>query len=114
MQDEFNPANPDDPRVEYISYTGRTCDALAFLDPENDCQDLVDPLIGWSWTILQNARGANDGLVTVESAKWGDYRGEMIADHIDEVGQILGITDPKFDHLEFYRDRARELAQGQH
>ncbi len=114
MQDEFNPNNPDDPRVEYISYTGRTCDALAFLNPENDCQDLVDPLIGWSWTILQNARGANDGLVTVESAKWGDYRGEMIADHIDEVGQILGITDPKFDHLEFYRDRARELAQGQH
>ncbi len=114
MQEEFNPKNPDDPRVEYISYTGRTCDALAFLDPKNDCQDLVDPLIGWSWTILQQARGANDGLVTVESSKWGDYRGEMIADHIDEVGQILGITDPKFDHLEFYRARARELAEAQH
>lgn len=114
MTEEFNPQNPDDPRVEYISYTGRTCDALAFLDAKNDCQDLVDPLIGWSWTILQNARGANDGLVTVESAKWGDYRGEMIADHIDEVGQILGVTDPDFDHLDFYRARARELAQAQH
>lgn len=114
MTEEFNPKNPDDPRVEYISYTGRTCDALAFLDPENDCQDLVDPLIGWSWTILDQARGPNDGLVTVESAKWGDYRGEMIADHIDEVGQILGVTDPKFKHLDFYRDRARELAAAQH
>ncbi len=114
MQEEFNPKNPDDPRVQYLSYTGRTCDALAFLNPANDCKDLVDPLIGWSYALLQQARGDNDGLVTVDSAKWGEYRGEMIADHIDEVGQILGITDPKFDHLAFYRDRARELAQAQH
>ncbi len=114
MQEEFNPQNPDDPRVQYISYTGRTCSALQYLDPANDCQDLCDPLIGWSHDILEQARGANDGLVTVESAKWGEYRGEMIADHIDEVGQILGVTDPKFDHMAFYRDRARELAAGQH
>ena len=114
MQEEFNPANPDDPRVKYISYTGRTCSATDFLDAKKDCQDLVDPLIGWSHTILALSRGVNDGLVTVESAKWGDYRGEMIADHIDEVGQILGLTDPKFDHLAFYRDRVRELAAEQH
>jgi pimeloyl-ACP methyl ester carboxylesterase len=114
MQEEFNPANPDDPRVKYISYTGRTCSATDFLDLKKQCQDLVDPLIGWSHTILALSRGVNDGLVTVESAKWGDYRGEMIADHIDEVGQILGLTDPKFDHLAFYRDRVRELAAEQH
>jgi hypothetical protein len=39
---------------------------------------------------------------------WADDRGEMAADHIDEVGQVLGITAPKFDPLEFCR--ARELA----
>lgn len=114
MIEEFNPANPDDPRVQYISYTGRTCNATDFLNPGKDCQDLVDPLIGWSHDILALSRGVNDGLVTVDSAKWGDYRGEMIADHIDEVGQILGVTDPKFDHLAFYRDRVRELAAEQH
>lgn len=114
MVGEFNPMNPDDERVQYISYTGRTCDTLDFLDPEMNCQDLVDPLIGWSYDILKAFRGPNDGLVTVDSAKWGDYRGEMIADHIDEVGQVLGLTDPKFDHLEFYRARARELASEQH
>jgi triacylglycerol esterase/lipase EstA (alpha/beta hydrolase family) len=114
MQGEFNPQNPDDPRVKYISYTGRTCDSLAFLDPENNCQDLCDPLIAWAYRMLKETRGANDGLVTVESAKWGEYRGEMIADHIDEVGQIAGITDLKFDHLAFYRDRARDLAAEQH
>ena len=114
MQGEFNPMNPDDPQVQYISYTGRTCDALGFLDPDRDCQDLVDPLIGWGYAILQPARGDNDGLVTVESAEWGEYRGEMIADHIDEVGQIAGITDPKFKHLEFYRKLARDLVAEQH
>lgn len=114
MQGEFNPMNPDDPRVQYISYTGRTCDALAFLDPANDCKDLVDPLIGWGYSLLQAARGDNDGLVTVDSAKWGEYRGEMVADHIDEVGQIAGITDPKFDHREFFRTLARDLAAEQH
>lgn len=114
MEGEFNPANPDDPRVQYISYTGRTCSAAAFLDPANDCQDLVDPLIGWGYALLQGPRGDNDGLVTVASAMWGEYRGEMIADHIDEVGQIAGITDPKFDHLEFYRKVVRDLAEEQH
>ena len=114
MQGEFNPQNPDDPRVKYISYTGRTCDGLAYLDPENNCLELCDPLIAWSYRMLKNTRGANDGLVTVDSAKWGEYRGEMIADHIDEVGQIAGITDPKFDHLAFYRDRVRDLAAEQH
>lgn len=114
MQDEFNPMNPDDERVKYISYTGRTCDAATLLIPGNGCDDLVDPLIGWGYTLLQLARGNNDGLVTVESAKWGDYRGEMIADHIDEVGQLLGVTDLKFDHREFYRGLARDLAAEEH
>lgn len=114
MQGEFNPKNPDDPRVKYISYTGRTCDAAAFLVPGNDCHDLVDPLIAWGYTLLQATRGDNDGLVTVESAKWGDYRGEMIADHIDEVGHLLGVTDPAFDHLAFYRDLAHDLAWEEH
>jgi len=114
MIEEFNPENPDDPQVQYISYTGRTCNVADFLNPDKNCQDLVDPLIGWSHDILALNRGVNDGLVTVDSAKWGDYRGEMIADHIDEVGQILGVTDPKFDHLAFYRDRVRGLAAEQH
>ncbi len=114
MLEEFNPANPDDPQVEYISYTGRSCSAAQFLNPANNCEDLVDPLIGWGLGILNVARGDNDGLVTVESAKWGDYRGEMIADHIDEVGHLIGVTDPAFDHKQFYLDRARELADALH
>ncbi|MCB9568526.1 MAG: hypothetical protein H6710_15145 [Myxococcales bacterium] len=114
MEGEFNPQNPDDPGVHYISYTGRTCAAIDFLDPKKMCNDYVDPLIVLGYDILKVARGPNDGLVTIESAMWGEFRGEMIADHIDEVGQIGGITDADFDHLAWYLDRVRELAAEGH
>ncbi len=114
MQGEFNPQNLDDPRVEYISYTGYSCAADEFLDPSNDCVDLVDPI----WTLTHSINRADgskgDGLVTIESAKWGDFRGIVPADHLDEVGQLLGATDPAFDHLQFFEDRASELAEGAH
>ena len=31
---------------------------------------------------------ANDGMVTVQSARWGTFMGCIPADHFDEVGQI--------------------------
>ena len=34
---------------------------------------------------------ANDGLVPVESAKWGTFLGCVPADHLDEIGQIGGL-----------------------
>ena len=114
MKGQFNPQNPDDPNVVYISYTGRTCAAIDFLDPENMCNDYVDPLLLAGYNILKIAQGPSDGLVTIESAKWGDYRGEMIADHIDEVGQIAGVTDPDFDHRAWYLARVRDLAAEGH
>ncbi len=110
MKGQFNPHNPDDANVVYISYTGRTCAAIDFLDPKKMCDDYVDPLLLAGYNILKIAQGPSDGLVTIESAKWGDYRGEMIADHIDEVGQIAGVTDPNFDHRAWYLKRVRDLA----
>ena len=53
----------------------------------------------------------NDGMVTVESAKWGLFHGCIPADHLDEVGQ--GGDEwlaTGFDHLAFYRDIAAGLA----
>ncbi|MBX3226380.1 MAG: hypothetical protein KIT84_44485 [Labilithrix sp.] len=50
---------------------------------------------------------ANDGMVSVESAKWGVFRGCIPADHMDEVGQRIGAGRPalwsRFDHIRFYR-----------
>ena len=53
----------------------------------------------------------NDGMVTVESAKWGKFMGCVPADHLDEVGQPKDSANPLtgFDHLQFYRTIASSL-----
>ena len=55
----------------------------------------------------------NDGMVTVESAKWGEFQGCFPADHLDEVGQPRHDgpdAHTGFDHLRFYRNLAFDLA----
>lgn len=108
VQNNFNPSNPDDPRVTYISWMGRTC--LYGVS----CDDICDIEIRWSYDIIYLVEGANDGIVPVSSAPWGDYRGEVPADHFDEIGQLAGVTNPNFDHIEFYIERARDLAAEGH
>lgn len=108
VQNVFNPANPDDPRVSYISWMGRTC--LYGID----CDDICDIEIRWAYDIIYLIEGANDGIVPVSSAPWGDYRGEVPADHFDEVGQLFGVTNAHFDHEEFYLERARDLGAEGH
>jgi len=105
---EFNPQNPDDPRVTYISWTGLTC-PLGI-----ECGDICDIEIRWAYNLIYLEAGDNDGMVPVSSAPWGDFRGTVPADHFDEIGQVLGITGPNFDHLEFYKSLARDLAAEGH
>jgi triacylglycerol lipase len=55
---------------------------------------------------LGNSAKPNDGMVTVESAKWGKFMGCIPADHLDEVGQPSHDgpnTWSRFDHIRFYR-----------
>ncbi|PRP95409.1 Lipase precursor [Enhygromyxa salina] len=107
MQHEFNVIYTDDPRVHYYSWMGRTCVAAI------GCQDAVDPLLLFSYEILFGIAGPNDGLVPESSAVWGEYLGLVPADHIDEIGQIAGLTGLNFDHLQFFRDNARMLRDEQ-
>jgi len=104
VEDEFNPHNPDDPRVRYVSWTGLTC-PLGI-----ECGDICDVEIRWAYDLIYLAAGDNDGMVPVSSAPWGDYRGTVPADHFDEIGQLLGVTGPNFDHEAFYLQLARDLA----
>ncbi len=56
----------------------------------------------------------NDGMATVESAKYGKFQGCIPADHLDEVGQPGDTGADKhtgFDHLRFYRNISFDLAQ---
>lgn len=105
MQGEFNSTYVDDPRVKYWSWTGETCVSGI------GCQDMLDPLLLFSFNTIYAVAGPNDGLVPEESAKWGEYLGVVPADHIDEVGQIAGVTSLAYDHVAFYRDNARMLRE---
>lgn len=102
---EFAPANPDDPDVEYYSVAGVT-KVAPFLDPLRD--DACDPLLLAGYALLA-AGGPSDGLVTTASARHGTLLATVPADHFDEVGQILGTTALAFDHRAFYRRLAAFL-----
>ncbi|MBX3188009.1 MAG: hypothetical protein KF819_13385 [Labilithrix sp.] len=124
-KETFNEEIRDDARVTYLSYAGvsnfasipnykdrEACDGL--FNPRLGVRDLMNAQLVPSAPFV--AHGAqlrpNDGLVTVESAKWGKFMGCIPADHLDEVGQprhdrpnfLTG-----FDHLDFYRKLASKL-----
>lgn len=56
----------------------------------------------------------NDGLVAVESAKWGNFRGCVPADHMEQLGQ-RNLPDVNvrtgFDVARFYASVAADLAE---
>ena len=62
--------------------------------------------------LLQRAEGPNDGLVSVESARWGEWWGTVEADHLAQTGWHWtppGI--PRFDHRGFYLGLVDRLAR---
>ncbi len=126
---EFNRRITDQPGVYYASIAGRTAgsngglncwanDAPDFLIKWDYYDDPVDPLLALPETILSDGfhHRANDGLVRVTDAMWGDFLGCIPADHLDEVGQLLGDSPGEgnaFDYQQFYVDLVDYLrAQG--
>lgn len=92
MEGEFNPNVPDIPSVKYWSVAART-DTMSFFHPLWFPKLIVDsfqekqrqqPLDS---TLSARVDWGNDGLVTVESAKWGDFLGVLDeCDHWDVRG----------------------------
>ncbi|KAI0294939.1 Alpha/Beta hydrolase protein [Russula brevipes] len=73
---EFNDLTPDAPGVKYFSWG-------AVYNP-----GLIDTW-KWSHSVILEKEGPNDGLVSVESAKWGTYLGTLRdVNHLDLVGWI--------------------------
>ncbi|KAI8325461.1 alpha/beta-hydrolase, partial [Martensiomyces pterosporus] len=70
----FNPATPDAPGVEYLSFG-------AHIDT-NGITEKANPLI-IPHDIIYKAEGPNDGFVSLTSAQWGHYLGTVCADHFD-------------------------------
>ncbi len=107
--EKFNEANPDDPNTYYQSY------AFVMKSPFGDMFLWFPSLVVW---LLE---GPNDGLLTPDSVKWGNYKGEVKSNsrrgisHCDEVDmrrmrftrkQGEGVADI----TDFYLNVAGELA----
>lgn len=106
---EFNAAYPDDPAVAYRSWAGRSCRLLDLFCQWDNEGEIVTPALAATYELTVWNEGPNDGLVSVSSARWGDYQGALPADHMDEVGQIIDLFDGPFDHAEFYLSEAETL-----
>jgi triacylglycerol lipase len=114
MTTVFNPKYEDDPGVPYSSYGGRTnletgqADCASGVYPDDPARvDAAQPEVQALAQFLQGTTDVtNDGLVTVQSARWGTFLQCVPADHLKEVGQIeQNGADPMsgFDHLVFFR-----------
>lgn len=75
MDREFNPSTPDNPGVRYFSYGAAIQGRPPLLSP-----------FRLSHRILDKMDGPNDGLVSVESSKWGTYKGTLVGvNHLDLI-----------------------------
>ena len=116
MAKTFNTKYVDAPGVYYGSYAGRTnrasgkgaCDG-ALLPNEPSKLDDVQAVLFATTLYLEDKKGVpNDGLVTVESAKWGEFIQCVPADHLKEIG----MNDPAggaFEHTDLFRATVAHL-----
>jgi len=103
MTNVFNPNTPNMSGVYYQSWATKA---------KTSCPSVVlEP----TWIYMLTQEGANDGLVSVNSAKWGNFRGVEDAawyspgcDHLNAVGHLFGVT-PGFDAPDFYVSIVSEL-----
>ncbi|TPX12208.1 uncharacterized protein E0L32_007094 [Thyridium curvatum] len=110
MEREFNPATPDDPAVRYFSYGAMVRGRPPLFSPFRQ-----------SHRVIEQLEGPNDGLVSVQSSKWGAYKGTLVdVSHLDlinwsnrlrwAVKKWMG-QDKMFNAIAFYLDIADMLAK---
>lgn len=107
---QFNHDVTDDPKVQYFSYGAQFTPSW------------YNVFYG-SWAVINRAAGANDGMVSVESAKWGTYLGTLVnVDHLDLINwtnsfkKVMssvapGLEGPKIDTVALYLNIADNLAK---
>ena len=87
----FNPHTPDSSEVKYYSFAASTPSKFP----------LWHPLYLPHQVVSEKEGKTNDGLVSLESAKWGEYIGTVPCDHWELRGR--GLPGAKFNVDEFYR-----------
>lgn len=120
MKESFNPQVRNDPNVEYFSYAARFEPKWYHLGSVS----LLSPLNAFlyhGWKIVEPVEGPNDGLVSVESAKWGCFLGTIRGvNHVDLINWINSFDmwkarvlryQPPFSAAAFYLDVIDRLAK---
>ncbi|TID29152.1 hypothetical protein CANINC_002109 [Pichia inconspicua] len=105
---KFNKSISDSPSVQYFSYAAQFTPS-----PVPGSIFLV------TWKIVYDREGPNDGLVSVNSAKWGKYMGCLDdVDHADLINWMgivkkakMALGVPNFNPEYFYLDVADNLAR---
>ena len=99
--DSFNPSVPDHPDVLYRSFAGSAGKGTLHS---------INPLLRPFNSLMYAREGVNDGLVSVNSAKWGRYEGEIEADHAQQIGIDI-MPSSSFSSVEFMADQVRILGE---
>ncbi len=100
VANNFNPAVLDDERVRYWSYAGVA---------GRGCDHTVNPFLRLFNSYLYDREGPNDGMVSAASARWGEFLGELAADHAQQIGASFPGSSG-FNNSEFYASVAQLLA----
>jgi|GEM_PF-1175500 len=106
---DYNKKYPNSPLVKYFSWAGVTCSRFDSACRKKYKDEVVEIALGATYQLLKSRAGANDGVVPVNSAKWGTFLGEIPADHWDEIGQVADRNNKSFNHRAFYVNEARRL-----
>jgi triacylglycerol lipase len=101
VENTFNEEVPNHPDVTYWSYG---CQAGEGTDVP------VDPIFRYFNSYLYEREGLNDGIVSLRSARWGEYQGTVEADHARQVG-IRSSLAAKFDSNAFYTSIIERLVE---
>jgi triacylglycerol lipase len=97
---EFNACTPDSPLVRYFSYGSSVS------------QVHCTPVLRRAWNLLNTVEGPNDGLVSVASARWGEYLGTLHVDHFAQTPDMAFVHPTEtFDPLAFYFRLLQDLAR---
>ncbi|RMZ81809.1 hypothetical protein DV738_g2024, partial [Chaetothyriales sp. CBS 135597] len=108
MQETFNAGVRDDPGTRYFSYGAAATPHLL-------------SVFRLSHALIDVVEGANDGLVSVKSSRWGEYKGTLNGvTHLDlinwtnrvkRLAASAGLVTPAFNAVAFYLAIADMLAR---